>query len=70
MLVSAFTPTFRKFNCQSPLFPSPLLAGCFCGSCSRSRPIKKEVQHRQRPLVNAGLLRFPTAGHVQDFDLV
>jgi hypothetical protein len=23
MLVSAFTPTFRKFNCQSPTLPFP-----------------------------------------------
>jgi hypothetical protein len=59
-------------DCQSPTFPSPtlLLAGCFCGSCYRSRPIKKKAQHLQRPVVNAELLRFPRAGHVQDFDLL
>jgi hypothetical protein len=31
---------------------------------------KRKAQHRQRPFVNAGLLRFPRAGHVQDLDFI
>ena len=32
-----------------------LIASCFCESRSRNRAIKKNAQHRQRPIHNAGL---------------
>jgi len=59
-----------------PLYPPPAYSRSAVSTrClllwnpDRSRPIKR-TQYSQRPLVNAGLLRFPRAGHVQDFDLV
>jgi hypothetical protein len=62
---------------KSPTLPFPtllvrppyLLSSRFCGSSSRDRPIEP-AQNIKSPLVNPGLIRFPGAGHVQDFDIV
>jgi hypothetical protein len=66
----------RSSAADSPTLPFPtptrpivLFTPFAFGSRSSSRPIKKP-QQGQRPLVNPGLLRFPRASHVQDFDLV
>ena len=59
-----------KYSALPIRLPSLYSPAVFCASCTRSRPIEKDAQQRQRPLVNAGFLRFPRAGHVQDFDLV
>jgi hypothetical protein len=50
--------------------PALSIADRFLGSRSRSRSVKRKAQHRQRPFVNAGLLRFPRASHIQDLDLI
>src|ERR1700733_10691206 len=56
-------PTLPYSSLPHPTASPPCpLADRFLGSRSRSRSIKSKAQNRQRPFVNAGLLRFPTAG--------